>query len=127
MSTVATPCILIVDDEPMIRRFLRLLLEQSGFAVLDAGNGIEALSVFQLHRESIGLVLTDVVMPEMNGPTLVDHIRHIDPCVPVLFISAYCETLSGAMKNIECLPKPFLPDELIQKVQQAVHSYTPLR
>ena len=124
---MSSPCILIVDDEPMIRRFLRLLLEQSGFAVLEAGDGIEALSVFHVHRNAISLVLTDVLMPKMNGPKLVDHIRSIDPDVPVLFISAYCDTLSGAMKNIECLPKPFLPDELVQKVQQAVQCHTPVR
>ena len=127
MAAVSSPSILIVDDEPMIRQFLRLLLEQSGFAVLDAGDGIEALSVFQLHQDSIRLVLTDVLMPEMNGPKLVDHIRRIDPGIPILFISAYCETLSSAMKDIECLPKPFLPDELVQKVQQAVESHASLR
>ena len=126
MSTMSSPCILIVDDEPMIRRFIRLLLEQSGFAVLDAGDGNEALSVFQAHRDAISLVLTDVLMPDMNGPTLVDHIRRIDPGVPVLFISAYCETLHGAMGNIECLPKPFLPDELVHKVQLAVQSHAAL-
>jgi len=126
MSTMSSPCILIVDDEPMIRRFIRLLLEQNGFAVLDAGDGNEALSVFQAHRNEISLVLTDVLMPDMNGPTLVDHIRRIDPGMPALFISAYCETLRGDMGNIECLPKPFLPDELVQKVQSAVHTHAAL-
>jgi two-component system, cell cycle sensor histidine kinase and response regulator CckA len=126
MSTISSPCILIVDDEPMIRRFIRLLLEQSGFAVLDAGDGNDALSLFQAHRDAISLVLTDVLMPDMNGPTLVEHIRRIDPGVAVLFISAYCETLRDDMGNIECLPKPFLPDELVHKVQEAVHSHAAL-
>lgn len=111
----------------MVRRFIRLLLEQSGFKVLDAGDGNEGLSVFQAHKDAISLVLTDVLMPDMNGPTLVDHIRRIDPSMPVLFISAYCETLHGDMGNIECLPKPFLPDELVHKVQEAVHSHAALR
>jgi two-component system, cell cycle sensor histidine kinase and response regulator CckA len=127
MSTVSSPCILIVDDEPMIRRFIRLLLEQSGFAVLDAGDGNEALTLFQAHRETISLVLTDVLMPEMNGPMLVDHIRRINSDVPILFISAYCDTLRSDMGNIECLPKPFLPDELVHKVQFAVHTHATLR
>ena len=127
MSTISSPCILIVDDEPMIRRFVRLLLEQSGFAVLDAGDGNEALSLFQAHRDAISLVLTDVLMPDMNGPTLVEHIRRMNPGVAVLFISAYCETLRDDMGSIECLPKPFLPDELVHKVQEAVHSHAALR
>jgi two-component system, cell cycle sensor histidine kinase and response regulator CckA len=127
MSTISSPCILIVDDEPMIRRLIRLLLEQSGFAVLDAGDGNEALSMFQAQKDAIRLVLTDVLMPDMNGPTLVEHIRRIAPGVAVLFISAYCETLRGDMGNIECLPKPFLPDELVHKVQEAVHSHAAFR
>jgi two-component system cell cycle sensor histidine kinase/response regulator CckA len=127
MSTVSSPCILVVDDEPMVRRFIRMLLEQSGFAVLDAGDGNEALTLFQAHRETISLVLTDVLMPEMNGPMLVDHIRHIDPDVPILFISAYCDTLLSDMGNIECLPKPFLPAELVHKIQVAVHTHAAVR
>ena len=121
MSTVSSPCVLIVDDEPMIRRFIRLLLENSGFAVLDAGNGSDALTLFHAHRDTISLVLTDVLMPNMNGPTLVDHLRQIDPSLPVLFISAYCDTVRGAMSDIECLPKPFTPDELVRKIQYALN------
>jgi two-component system cell cycle sensor histidine kinase/response regulator CckA len=124
---MSSPCILVVDDEPMIRRFIRTLLETSGFAVLDAGNGNDALALFHAHRDAISLVLTDVLMPDMNGPMLVNHLRQIDPTLPVLFISAYCDTLHGAMNNIECLPKPFMPDELVQRVQQAVHSHAAAR
>jgi CheY-like chemotaxis protein len=123
MSTVSSPCILIVDDEPMIRRFIRLLLEQSGFAVLDAANGNEALTLFHAHRDTISLVLTDVLMPNMNGAALVNHLRQINPDVPILFISAYCDTVREAMSNIECLPKPFTPDELVNKVQRALHHH----
>ena len=123
MSTVSSPCILVVDDEPMIRRFIRLLLENSGFSVLDAGNGNDALTLFHAHRDTISLVLTDVLMPQMNDATLANHLRQIDPTIPLLFISAYCDTLRGAMSNIECLPKPFMPDELVHKVQNALHSH----
>ncbi|MCU1274339.1 MAG: sensor hybrid histidine kinase [Bryobacterales bacterium] len=123
MSTVSSHCILVVDDEPMIRRLVRTLLENSGFAVLDAGNGNDALTLFHAHRDTISLVLTDVLMPHMNGATLVNHLRKIDATVPILFISAYCDTLRGAMSNIECLPKPFTPDELVHKVQYALRNH----
>ena len=120
---MSSPCILVVDDEPMIRRLIRTLLENSGFAVLDAGNGNDALTLFHVHHDTIGLVLTDVLMPHMNGAALVNHLRQIDPAVPVLFISAYCDTVREAMSNIECLPKPFTPDELVHKVQHALNSH----
>jgi two-component system cell cycle sensor histidine kinase/response regulator CckA len=123
MPTVSSPCILVVDDEPMIRHLIRTLLENTGLAVLDAGNGTDALTLFHAHQHTISLVLTDVLMPDMNGPTLVKHIRHSDPAIPILFISAYCDTLRGAMSNIECLPKPFTPDELVHKVQHALNSH----
>ena len=71
--------ILLVEDEEAVRKLLRRILEKAGYTILDARDGVEALSVSAAHQEPIQLLVTDVVMPEMSGPALADRITALRP------------------------------------------------
>src|SRR5262245_55107189 len=72
------PAILVVDDEPMIRKLLQLQLQQQGFGVLVAADGREALVLYQARRSTIALVLLDVRMPDLDGPQTLAALRQCD-------------------------------------------------
>ena len=109
--------ILVVDDEPAIRKLVRITLERAGFAVLEASNGTEALSRF--NDEIAGLV-TDIDMPETNGLELVCQVRQSRPDLPVLFISALCTQYADELHGLPYLVKPFDMLNLTREVQQLV-------
>ena len=99
--------ILVVDDEPLIRRLLRSLLQPLNLEILEAGTGNEALEIFEQHGQSIALLLTDVVMPGMHGDALAARLLESRPNLPVIFISAYCTQIQPALRKFACLSKPF--------------------
>lgn len=109
--------ILLVEDDASVRELCRSVLRKEGFEVLDAAEPQEALLLFLNSEERCDLVITDVVMPGMSGPELVEALRRLVPDLPALFVSGYApeevvgEGLSGAF-----LPKPFRPTELLRKV-----------
>ncbi|MCB9554305.1 MAG: PAS domain S-box protein [Myxococcales bacterium] len=83
--------VLLVDDEDAVRRSTGRLLQALGFEVVPARTGAEALEVFTARRDGFRLVVLDVIMPEMDGYTLYDHIRALDPDVPVLLYSGHID------------------------------------
>src|SRR5260370_36151839 len=83
--------ILVVDDEPVIRKLIGLALEHEGFHVLSAESGPDAISLSESHRGEIDLLLTDVTMPGMDRATLAGKLRAADPDMPVRLVSGYCE------------------------------------
>ncbi len=85
--------VLVVDDEPSILELVGEKLRQSGYAVLEASSGPEALAVSERHRNKIDILLTDLIMPGMTGRALADavHSRGLD--VPVIFMSGYIDEL----------------------------------
>ena len=91
--------ILVVDDEPKMRRVLEIMLQKMGHRVLTAGNGREALAHIQAH--TVDLVITDLRMPEMDGIGLLASLRAQDSDVPVVVITAHgtIETAVAAMKR----------------------------
>jgi two-component system, cell cycle sensor histidine kinase and response regulator CckA len=112
------PTILVVDDEPMIRRLMGLILEEEGFTVLSAEDGLDAIRVSQSHEGEIDLLVSDLSMPRMDGQSLAHALLAADPGLPVLFISGYCEELPGCQnKSIRFLPKPFSPLTLTNAVR----------
>jgi two-component system cell cycle sensor histidine kinase/response regulator CckA len=122
------PLILVVDDEPAIRALIACALEQKGFSVLTSDNGLNAMSIFRTCRGEIGLVITDVGMPGMDGPTLARALLADDPSLPILFISAQ-HNPKGLDQFVysEFLAKPFSLDLLVSKVraltrQNSLHS-----
>ena len=81
--------ILLVDDEEMLRQTLEEALQSLGYAVLIAEDGLQAIDIFHQHQTSISLVLSDIVMPNMNGHEAAQHIRKINPNIPYIFMSGY--------------------------------------
>jgi CheY-like chemotaxis protein len=84
--------VLVVDDEMELRQVLcEALRDCHGCQVFEAADGVEAIEVFQAHRDEIGLVLMDSVMPRMKGPEAFDEIRRIQPGIPGILISGFSE------------------------------------
>jgi two-component system, cell cycle sensor histidine kinase and response regulator CckA len=117
----AEPALLVVDDEQHIRVLLRTILEQAGFNIVMAAGGAEACELFDHHGVTIRLLLTDLIMPGMSGTDLAARLLQRKHDLKVLYVSGYCETLTGPCAEAECLPKPFLPADLITKVKQVLN------
>lgn len=116
--------ILLVEDEEQVRQIARLTLEAQGYHVLTAQNGQEALKMLESRAFPLQLVITDVVMPEMNGRQLVQHLRRNYPHLKVLFISGYADDKTGWLSETTTsetfLQKPFLPLSLARKVREVL-------
>jgi two-component system, OmpR family, response regulator len=116
--------ILIVDDDPHIRELLRLLLQNEGFEIREAGDGVEALAL--LESAKADLVILDIMMPNMDGWTLCRELReHYD--LPLLMLTAKGETMQK-IKGFELgtddyLVKPFEPLELVVRVKALLKRY----
>lgn len=120
-----TARILLVEDEDAVRTFSTRALTNKGYQVLGAENGEAALSLVQSQDiKTIDLLITDVMMPGMDGPTMAKKIREISPDLKIIFISGYTEDrLKDHMgKNIFFLPKPFTLKQLAEKVKEALES-----
>jgi len=116
--------VLVVEDEDELRRLAVRELEERGYLVLAAANGVEALSVAHSLERPIDLLVTDVVMPEMNGVELAESLVDLWPTVAVLFMSGHLD--EGAMErhpldpDADLLPKPFTPDQLGRRARHAL-------
>ena len=115
--------ILLVEDEEGLRALNARGLASRGYTVLEASNGVDAIEV--LDKEGhVDLVVSDVVMPEMDGPTLLKELRRRDPKVKVIFVSGYAE--EAFQKNLpeqeqyEFLAKPFTLKQLVSKVKETM-------
>jgi len=114
--------ILLVDDERAVRASTRRLLIGAGFSVIEACDGEEALQHFSRHDSDIGLVITDVMMPNMNGAEFVELLRNMRPDLPVLFVTGYADdALSGpTAANAQLLRKPFSANELLGRIDELI-------
>ena len=111
--------ILVVDDNVDIRGFAKRFLETAGYTVVTAADGKEGLHVYEEHQSSIVLLLTDVVMPNINGIELADRVLEMDSQLPVLFMSG---DAWGAYRGLECVAKPFRPAELVERVSRVLNA-----
>jgi DNA-binding NtrC family response regulator len=112
--------ILLVEDEDSVRGIASAVLRRQGYHVLEASTPVAACGLFDAHRD-IDLLLTDVVMPEMNGPALAQRLIGQRPDLRVLFISGYAEIaipVGGENPNMSFLSKPFQPSVLTDRVRQ---------
>ena len=112
--------ILVVEDEAPVRMFACRALSNKGYKVLEADSGEAGLEILQTSEEPIDLLISDVIMPTMDGPTLVKEARKDFPDLPVIFVSGYAEDMFR--KNLEAeefqfLPKPFSLNDLAEKVK----------
>jgi CheY-like chemotaxis protein len=117
--------ILLVEDEPLVRGLAIRVLREQGYNLLEAANGMEALSVAQEHaNEKIHLLLTDVIMPQLGGKELADRLKKLRPNVEVLFTSGYTDQaiLQRGLLNPDFafLEKPFSPSGLVRKVREVL-------
>ena len=119
--------ILLVEDDEPVRVINSLVLSKAGYTVLETGNGVEALQVFNDNTEAIALVVLDVIMPGMNGKELHDQLKLIRPGLKVLFASGYsAEHLSkrGVIdEEVNLLAKPFSAHVLLSRVRELLNSH----
>ncbi len=115
--------ILLVEDEAMVRAVAERALARKGYEVLTAGHGEEALEILERLPEGVDLLISDVVMPTMDGPTLVQHARKTFPDLKIIFMSGYAEEQlrkSIDVPDVAFLAKPFSVQELSDKVRHEI-------
>ena len=120
LTSLGECCVLVVDDDAFNHDLVASLLEMMGIdQVICAEDGIEALE--KARAKVPDLIILDIMMPRMDGPTLVDHIRAKLPTIKVIFISGYAEDTFGERlsgeKGLHFLPKPYTEDQLGVSVQ----------
>jgi len=120
-----TETILLVEDEQLVRSLVRHILEDSGYAILEAANGAEALQLLKSSSCPPALLLTDVVMPQMSGPQLWNELVKTSPDTKVIYMSGYPDQVSalhGVETEVPFLQKPFSPSTLARKVREVLES-----
>ncbi|WP_420143775.1 ATP-binding protein [Sphingobium sp.] len=121
-ETWGTGTVLLVEDEDMVRAVAERALTRQGYKVLTANDGEQGLEVLN-GGEKIDLLISDVVMPNMDGPAMVAHARRAYPDLPVLFMSGYAEEQlrkSIDLANVAFLPKPFSVNQLAEAARDAL-------
>jgi len=120
--------VLVVDDDAMIRELETEVLRLQGYTVLQAENAAEALRVAG-ETATIHLLITDLVMPEVDGLELTRQFREVHPKTPVLMVSGSLPLIQDRADDLDCfdfLPKPFRFDELLTKVRVLLDTASPL-
>lgn len=114
--------ILIVDDEPVVRKLIHFCLKQRGFEVIEASSGAAAIEICQSHRGEIALALIDVIMPGIHGPQLVKCLNKLNPEIPVLYMSGFphIEAINRGMADF--ISKPFTAARLLARIREILIS-----
>ncbi len=114
--------ILVVDDEPMALKLVQSILEKRGFEVIVSTSPKQALKLFEAQQDRIELLISDIVMPEMDGTKLASRIVAKNPDLPVLFMSGFVTENevadASAIAQFAFIRKPFRPATLVQAVQK---------
>ena len=119
----SAPVVLVVDDETAVRRFACRVLERAGFGVLEATDGAEALELIQSRSGALEAVVSDIVMPNMNGVQLMEGLAMSQPGLPVILMSGYATealTERGIATPCGILPKPFSAERLLAEVSRCI-------
>ena len=113
--------ILIAEDDESMLGFLKLALEKAGHTVADENNGVDALEHFENNQNTIDLLLTDIVMPGMDGIELSKKVQAINPSVKVMFITGFSAVAVGREdfnpESEKVLSKPFHLNDLVEQVE----------
>ena len=115
--------VLLVEDEDAVRGVTKRILERFGYVVLAASNGRDGLSAIQAHSGTIDLLVSDVLMPEMNGAVLAERAVLLRPHLKVLLVSGHTEDVlvkQTAARGMPFLQKPYTPAELARKVREVL-------
>jgi CheY-like chemotaxis protein len=125
LSGKPSATILLVEDTDNLRNLLQRVLEGNGFSVIPAANGAEALRLCQQHDGTIDLMVSDIVMPQLNGLQLWERVRATHPAMKFLFITGFAEEFPELRELIKMgaiiLEKPFVPSELLRKVEDTLN------
>jgi PAS domain S-box-containing protein len=120
--------ILLAEDEPSLRLLTQRILTRHGYTVIVAGNGREALETARQHTGAIDLLLTDVIMPQMNGHDLAIRLRRARPSLPVIYMSGYAEPLLTARTTLPArvtvLSKPVTEHEMLTTIRRVLDGTT---
>ncbi len=124
-------CILVVEDEEVVRKLTRVILGQQDYRVLEAADGEEALRILERTEQPIALLLTDIVMPGMSGRQLAERALALRPGLPILFVTGYTDDVivhHGVLSSeLDLLEKPYLPPVLLQRVREILDRPVPGR
>jgi two-component system, cell cycle sensor histidine kinase and response regulator CckA len=119
--------ILLVDDDPLVRRVVAQVLLRFGYDVIEADCGPTGLECFLRHRKRVDLVVSDVLMPRMSGPEMIREIHRVDPSARVVFMTGYLADertreiiRQGAPESAPILAKPFTHERLLATVAQCL-------
>jgi two-component system, cell cycle sensor histidine kinase and response regulator CckA len=116
--------VLVVEDEEGVRELAAEFLRTSGYSVLEAGDGVEAMEVANRFAGSIQVILTDIVMPRMNGKELVKRMKALRPAAKVIFMSGYSEYFKSprdeSLSQLPLLQKPFSMNSLVAAVKEVL-------
>ena len=125
-ATADEATILLVEDEAIVRDLVRRVLQASGYTVLEAANGEQALQVTREHHGPIHLLLADVVLPGLSGPEVATRVATVCPGLPVLYMSGYAqdtvERYGPALTSQAFLQKPFTPAALLSRVRDTLQA-----
>lgn len=116
--------ILVAEDDPMVRTTVTLILNQAGYRVLTANDGLDAVRLFQENTDEISLVLLDVVMPNLGGLDAAEQIRLTNPNVNILFTSGYLQNHQGSkqLENEKFITKPYRIEKLLSYIRDTIDS-----
>jgi CheY-like chemotaxis protein len=112
--------ILVVDDERDVRDLVRILAERAGYRVTEASNAEDALRMIEERLLEPQLLLTDIVMPGVNGLTLAARAHHMRPSLPVMFMTGFADEYQAELSGSVCLRKPFKAAELITAIEDVI-------
>lgn len=119
-----TETILVVEDEELLRELLLTILEEKGYHVLTAGDGLEAVEIYKAQHERISLVLTDMGLPKLDGWEVFQQMKAINPTVRAIMASGYFETalrlemLKAGAKDF--IQKPYVPEKILNKIREVL-------
>ena len=124
VPTEAIGTILVAEDEEFVQLFLKAILARAGYRLIVAKDGEEALRKFKKHQDTISLVISDIVMPKMNGRVLYEEICKIKPGAKIIFISGYSpETIDFKgipLDQVRFITKPFSKSALFDEIKSIV-------
>ncbi|MEO8167438.1 MAG: response regulator [bacterium] len=117
--------VLIAEDEPFLRDITKDSLEFHGYKTVTANDGIEALSMYLQHRENVRIVLLDMIMPYMDGPSTIRALEKLNPDVKLIAVSGSTEKFKAAAaatrRPLRFLPKPYTTDKLLMTLDEVLH------
>ena len=110
----------MVDDEPDIRKLVRLFAERGGYRVTEAATAEDAINVLQDPSTEFHLLLTDIVMPGMSGLALAAQAHQLRPSLPVMFMTGFADEFQAQLSGSVVLRKPFKAPELLTAIQDVI-------